>query len=69
MTMAPLTDEAAVVSHCFADLRRYKESIEQEFSITLPHLSMGMSHDYPIAVAEGATLLRIGTTIFGEKSG
>jgi pyridoxal phosphate enzyme (YggS family) len=64
MTMAPLTEDESIIHAAFADLRIFKESLEQEFSLSLPHLSMGMSHDFEIAIAEGATLLRIGTALF-----
>ncbi|NPA52947.1 MAG: YggS family pyridoxal phosphate-dependent enzyme [Aquificae bacterium] len=51
----------------FVKLRHLKENLEKEFGIELPHLSMGMSHDFDIAVEEGATIVRIGTAIFGER--
>ena len=58
MTMAPWTDDEAVIRRCFGGLRRLRD----EFG--LKHLSMGMSHDYRIAIDEGATIVRIGTEIF-----
>lgn len=58
MTMAPLTDEIEVIHDCFRILRELKEKLH------LQHLSMGMSHDYQIAVNDGATLLRIGSALF-----
>lgn len=58
MTMAPLTDDEKIIRTCFANLRKLKDELG------LKHLSMGMSHDYPIAIQEGATLLRIGTAIY-----
>ncbi len=58
MTMAPLTDDKEVIQACFSDLRELKDKLH------LHHLSMGMSNDYPIAIKEGATLLRIGTALF-----
>lgn len=61
MTMAPLTEDEQVVRECFRRLRQFRDQLR------LRHLSMGMSHDYPIAIEEGATLLRIGTVIFGER--
>ncbi len=67
MTMAPLTENTREVAACFAGLRNYRDKIQQDHGVTLPHLSMGMTHDYPIAIAEGATLLRVGTAIFGER--
>ncbi len=56
--MAPLTDDTHFIRHCFAKLRQLNE--EHHF----PLLSMGMSHDYRIAIEEGATILRIGTQKF-----
>lgn len=61
MTMAPLTDDERVVRECFRRLRQLRDRLQ------LRHLSMGMSHDYPIAIEEGATLLRVGTGIFGDR--
>lgn len=60
MTMAPLTDDNQVIESTFRGLRELKEKLN------LNHLSMGMSHDYPIAILEGATHLRIGTALFNE---
>ncbi len=62
MTMAPLTEDTNFIRHCFSQLRLLNEEYH------LPHLSMGMSHDYRIAIEEGATLLRIGTQIFDGVS-
>lgn len=58
MTMAPYQAEEGVIRTCFSRLRAFKEELG------LVHLSMGMSGDYPIAIQEGATLLRIGSAIF-----
>ncbi len=58
MTMAPLTEDEGAIRHCFSELRRLKQLLN------LPTLSMGMSHDFVIAIQEGATLLRIGTALF-----
>ena len=66
MTMAPFTDDEAVQRRVFAGLRRVRDRLEAE-GIELPELSMGMSGDYRAAVAEGATLLRLGTVLFGER--
>ncbi|MFM6516941.1 MAG: YggS family pyridoxal phosphate enzyme, partial [Microcystis panniformis] len=41
--------------------------IENSSSLCLPHLSMGMSNDYPLAIKAGATLIRVGTGIFGDR--
>lgn len=66
MTMAPLTEDHRVVRHCFSELRRTREKLLTYFpnQNKFLHLSMGMSHDFPIAIEEGATLLRIGSAIF-----
>jgi uncharacterized pyridoxal phosphate-containing UPF0001 family protein len=44
-----------------------RDALETDFQMKLPHLSMGMTNDFPIAVEEGATLVRVGTAIFGER--
>jgi len=69
MTMAPLTEDEDVIRACFAKLRILRnELIKTSGHVSsLKHLSMGMSHDYPVAISEGATLLRIGTAIFGNR--
>ena len=66
MTMAALTDDKAAVRASFRLLRslRDKGASLQISGVTLNHLSMGMSHDYNIAVEEGATLVRIGSALF-----
>lgn len=64
MTMAPLIEDEKVIRTCFARLRHFRDELVRESKVPLPHLSMGMSHDYRLAIAEGATLLRIGTAIF-----
>jgi pyridoxal phosphate enzyme (YggS family) len=64
MTMAPLTDNLDVVRACFRGLREFRDELIAEGYSSFVHLSMGMSNDYPIAIEEGATLLRIGSAIF-----
>jgi pyridoxal phosphate enzyme (YggS family) len=66
MTMAPYVDDERVQRAVFARLRRIQESLEGA-GLRLPELSMGMSGDYGAAVAEGATILRLGTALFGER--
>ena len=51
----------------FSGLRELRDQLEGQFNLRLPQLSMGMSGDYPIAIEEGATLVRVGTAIFGER--
>lgn len=67
MTMAPLTHDASVQRSAFGRLRRLRDEAEQR-GIRLPQLSMGMSGDFPVAVEEGATIVRLGTILFGERA-
>jgi pyridoxal phosphate enzyme (YggS family) len=66
MTMAALTDEAREQRRAFSLLRELRDASERE-GYCLPELSMGMSGDYTVAVEEGATLVRLGTVLFGER--
>ncbi len=66
MTMAPLTDDVSVQRATFSSLRQLKEKLEHG-GAQLAELSMGMSNDFEAAVAEGATMLRLGTVLFGER--
>jgi len=68
MTIPPLAREAEASREYFVDLRKLRDRLETEFQMKLPHLSMGMTNDFPVAVEEGATLARVGTAIFGERS-
>ncbi len=67
MTMAPFTLEPESVRPCFRALRELRDELESLYGISLPNLSMGMSGDYEIAVEEGASWLRLGTVLFGER--
>jgi PLP dependent protein len=67
MCIPPLADEAEASRKFFMQLRELRNSLEKEFDVKLPHLSMGMTQDFWIAVEEGATLVRVGTAIFGER--
>jgi len=66
MTMAPFVDDEVVVRSCFSKCRIWSESIKQSIKGDTV-LSMGMSSDYSWAIAEGSTMLRIGTTLFGGR--
>jgi len=68
MTIPPLAPEAEMSRRHFVALRELRDQLETEFNLRLPQLSMGMSGDYPIAIEEGATLVRVGTAIFGSRS-
>jgi hypothetical protein len=67
MTLAPLTDDEDVQRRTFRGLRVLRDSIKEEEGIWLPTLSMGMSGDYASAVLEGATVIRLGTVLFGPR--
>jgi len=67
MCMPPLDGDASTNRALFARLRELSRELQREFALDLPHLSMGMSHDFQEAVEEGATLIRIGTRIFGKR--
>jgi len=67
MGIGPLTDEEERIGYSFAMLRRIKETLERDFEIDLPELSMGMSDDFEIAIKEGSTMVRIGRAIFGPR--
>ena len=64
MTIPPLAPEPEASRRYFVALRALREA---EFHVRLPQLSMGMSDDFPIAIEEGATLVRVGTAIFGPR--
>ena len=66
MTMPPPTDDPEDARPHFAALRALRDRLATP-AAPLPHLSMGMSHDFAVAIACGATLVRIGTAIFGER--
>jgi len=67
MTLAPLTDDVDVQRRTFRGLRVLRDTIKKEEGLWLPTLSMGMSGDYATAVAEGATVIRLGTALFGPR--
>jgi PLP dependent protein len=67
MCIPPLADEAEASRKFFVQLRELRNSLEKEFDLRLPQLSMGMTQDFWIAVEEGATLVRVGTAIFGQR--
>lgn len=67
MTMAPFTDDKDVLRQTFADCRKLRDELETQFSVDLPELSMGMTNDYKQAIQEGATILRLGRALFGER--
>jgi pyridoxal phosphate enzyme (YggS family) len=68
MAIPPLAEQAEASRKYFAELRELRDRLQTEFRVDLAQLSMGMTHDFPIAVGEGATLVRVGTAIFGERT-
>jgi len=67
MTVAPLVSDPEQVRPIFRRLRSLRDRMSQELGMPLPVLSMGMTDDYPIAVEEGATMLRLGRALFGSR--
>lgn len=69
MTMAPFVDDEDIVRGVFKGLRDLSIEIKNLDipNVSMDYLSMGMSHDYKIAIEEGATIVRVGTSIFGKR--
>jgi pyridoxal phosphate enzyme (YggS family) len=68
MTIAPFTDDASVIRKSFSKCRQTALKMRKLFpELRLTELSMGMSGDFPIAIEEGSTMVRIGTAIFGDR--
>jgi hypothetical protein len=67
MCIPPIARQAEASRKYFVQLRGLRDSTEEQFNVKLPQLSMGMTDDYAIAVEQGATLVRVGTAIFGER--
>ena len=69
MCIPPPVARAEDARRYFVILRELRDALQTEARVPLPRLSMGMSGDFAVAVEEGATLVRVGTAIFGERSG
>lgn len=67
MCLPPFSEEAEASRPYFARMRELRDALRRSTGFALPHLSMGMSHDCEAAVSEGATLVRIGTDVFGPR--
>jgi hypothetical protein len=67
MCIPPFLEKADAVRPYFARLRRLRDGLELGLGRKLPVLSMGMSHDFPVAILEGATEVRVGTALFGTR--
>ena len=68
MTIPPLAPEAEASRKYFAKLRELRDEFAAQFQVSLSHLSMGMTGDFMVAIEEGATLVRVGTAIFGQRT-
>src|ERR1700736_1185867 len=68
MTIPPIAEEPESSRKYFVQLRELRDQLQTEFHVDLAQLSMGMTQDFAVAVEEGATLVRVGTAIFGERS-
>ncbi len=66
MTMAPFTNDEKIIRQSFSELRKLKDKLNG-YGFNLSELSMGMTNDFEIAIEEGATMLRIGSAIFGSR--
>lgn len=71
MTIGPLVDDPSAVGAAFARLRRLKDEIEAARieNVSMERLSMGMTDDFEVAIAEGSTMVRLGRILFGERGG
>jgi len=67
MTVAPLSDDPAVARRTFSNLRTIRDQLALRSGLTLRELSMGMSGDLDAAIAEGSTVVRIGTALYGSR--
>lgn len=68
MTIPPAAPEPEAARPWFAALRELRDTVERDFNVSLPCLSMGMSGDFEVAIEEGATHVRVGSAIFGKRA-
>jgi len=68
MAIPPFREDPEMARPFFSKLREIRGRLQETHEVHLPELSMGMSHDFPVAIAEGATIVRIGTALFGPRS-
>ncbi|HEX7878851.1 MAG TPA: YggS family pyridoxal phosphate-dependent enzyme, partial [Candidatus Eisenbacteria bacterium] len=67
MTIGPLDDDPGSARPAFRQLRELRDRISAQLGLPLPHLSMGMTGDLEVAIAEGATIVRVGSALFGQR--
>ena len=68
MAIPPFNPDPEATRVYFRRLRSLRDRIEDKLGMPFTHLSMGMSHDFEVAIAEGATMVRVGTAIFGSRA-
>jgi hypothetical protein len=68
MTVPPYTEDPEGAREFFRRLRQLRDQLRASTGLALPELSMGMSHDFEVAIEEGSTCVRVGTSIFGDRS-
>jgi pyridoxal phosphate enzyme (YggS family) len=67
MAIPPFREDSEMARPFFSKLREIRDQLQESQGVHLPELSMGMSHDFSVAIAEGATIVRIGTALFGPR--
>lgn len=67
MTIPPIAEDPGEARPFFRALRELRDRVREECGLPLPELSMGMSHDFEVAIEEGATWVRVGTSLFGPR--
>lgn len=67
MTMAPFVDDEVLIRKVFKDVYDSAQKLKSKYDISMDYLSMGMTHDYKLAVEEGANIVRVGTAIYGKR--
>ena len=68
MAIPPFREDPEMARPFFSRLREIRDRLQDSQGVHLPELSMGLSHDFAVAIAEGSTLVRIGTALFGARS-
>jgi uncharacterized pyridoxal phosphate-containing UPF0001 family protein len=69
MAVPPYADDPELSRPYFRELREIRDRLRERLGLPLPELSIGMSHDFEVAVEEGSTQVRLGTVLFGPRNG
>jgi hypothetical protein len=67
MSIPPAVEDPEKARFSFRKLREFRDSLEGDAGVEIEGLSMGMSHDFEVAIEEGATIVRVGSSIFGPR--